>query len=123
MSDNPDSANAMEHLALALYYNAAEMMKEGKSSEEIVGWLIEKGVKPDTAHQMMEKLGVSRINVIRRYGRRNLIAGMLICGIGLALATGTLNLQVGDEIRLLAGLALLPGGYLLLRAVMQLTMQ
>ena len=118
MSENNEKA--MEQLAMALYYSAATMMKDGKSHEEIVQWLIQKGVKPDTAERMMVKLQQSRVNVTRRSGQRKVVAGILLCGIGLILTTGIVFPDITEIGRLLAALSILPGGYLLLRGIQQI---
>lgn len=119
MTDNPQQA--MEQLALALYYRAAEMMKEGKSGEEIVQWLIEKGVRPATAERMLARLQVSRRNVTHRAGRYNVVAGVLICALGLAIAGDVILVPTSTLLRIVSLLAVIPGVYIILRGTLQLT--
>jgi hypothetical protein len=74
MSQLPPS-DPMEKAALALYYYAAELIKQGMPREDIVNALIAKGINRETAERMLAKLDVSRANVARRAGYRNLFLG------------------------------------------------
>jgi uncharacterized membrane protein len=93
----PDKERSpMEEVALAFYYHAAVMIKEGKSRKEIIKDLTSKGVSDETAENMLNKIDQSRANVARQHGYRNAFigAGVLIFmliplfGIGIAKVTG-----------------------------------
>jgi len=77
----------LEKTALALYYHAAQMHKDGKSDEDIISDLSRKGVQEATARKMLERLGKSRQNVARKQGQRLMLigAGNLLLGLGLLL--------------------------------------
>ncbi|GAB5493281.1 MAG: hypothetical protein Phog2KO_34960 [Phototrophicaceae bacterium] len=93
MSDNRSD---LENAALALYYYAAELVKEGKTSDEVVAILVERGVSQESAETIMTRLNISRDNVARRSGYRSIGFGMFIIilmllplfGIFLPTATG-----------------------------------
>lgn len=119
MSDQDRSA--MENAALALYYHAAQMIKDGKSNEDILEDLISKGVSRETAATMLEKLNQSRANVAKQSGYRNAAIGMVLVvlaslpvfGIGIAQASGV---PLG-----IAFLLMGCGIYALGRGIMQIT--
>lgn len=68
----------METAALALYYYAAELMKEGKTREQIIFTLVERGVSRDAAETILQRLDASVENVQRRRGYRELVFGLVI---------------------------------------------
>lgn len=81
----------MEKAALALYYHAAELIKSGKPREEIIKDLMAKGINRESAEKMLAKLDVSRANVARKAGFRNLGLGafvILLCMLPLFGLTG-----------------------------------
>lgn len=78
----------LEDAALALYYHAAEMIKAGKTAQEIKSDLIRKGVRPETAQLMLERLDKSRDNVALKYARRRMITGSVMCFVGVVLGLG-----------------------------------
>ena len=75
MSDNRSD---LENAALALYYYAAELVKEGKSSEEVVNILVQRGLTRESAETIMQRLNVSRDNIARRSGYRSIVFGAII---------------------------------------------
>jgi len=87
----------MEDAALALYYHAAQLIKEGRSQDAIVRELVKRGVSSETARKMLAKLEQSQVNVAQRSGYRNVLIGttlmllMLIplFGIGVDPVAGT----------------------------------
>lgn len=86
----------LEEAALAFYFHAATMIKEGKSRKDILKDLTSKGVSQETAESMLEKLEQSRVNVAKRSGYRNAFIGIVLIifmilplfGIGISQATG-----------------------------------
>lgn len=80
MSDNRSD---LENAALALYYYAAELVKEGKSSKEVVDILIQRGITRESAETIMQRLNVSRDNIARRSGYRSIVFGVIIIGMML----------------------------------------
>lgn len=95
MADKEHSS--LEEAALAFYYHAAKMIKEGKSRKDIIKDLTSKGVSQKTAENMLDKLDQSRVNVAKRSGYRNAFVGVVIIimmilplfGIGIAKVVGT----------------------------------
>jgi hypothetical protein len=87
----------MENAALALYYHAAQLIKAGKSRDEIITELTSKGINRDTAENMLNKLDKSRANVARQHGLRNMalggavsvLAALPLLGILVPAVTGT----------------------------------
>lgn len=125
MSDtrSPDDPNlsGMEQVAYALYYHAAEMIKAGKSREEIVEALVQKGVKQQTARNMLDKLGDARVLVARRAGRRNVALGLIIAVLGLSLVLGAFGPALTGVSLIIAWAAVIFGSGWLIRGMMQIT--
>jgi hypothetical protein len=67
----------LEEAAMALYYHAAQLIKQGKPRESIISELMSKGINRETAERMLAKLDVSRANVARKSGYRNLFIGLI----------------------------------------------
>jgi uncharacterized membrane protein len=86
----------LEEAALAFYYHAATMIKEGKSRKDILKDLTSKGVSRETAENMLDKLEQSRVNVAQRSGYRNTFIGVVLIimmipplfGIGIVKVAG-----------------------------------
>ena len=119
MSDQ--NRTAMENAALALYYHAAQMIKEGKSDEEVLEDLVSKGVNPETAASMLEKLNESRANVAQRRGYRNVFIGIVLIVLMIFPISG---IGVPQVFEVMLGIALLIMGYgiyTLGRGIMQIT--
>jgi hypothetical protein len=76
--NQPPAIDPMEEAALALYYHAAQLIKQGKPREDIVTELMSKGINRETAEKMLAKLDVSRANVARKSGIRNLFIGLIV---------------------------------------------
>jgi len=119
MSD--ENQSPMEQVALAFYFHAATMIKEGKSRKEILKDLTSKGVSLETAENMLHKLEQSRANVARRSGYRNAFLGTVLIllmliplfGVGIAKVTGFM---------FLLAIIILTAGFLTLgRGIMQIT--
>jgi hypothetical protein len=108
----------MESAALAVYYHAAQLIKEGRSRDEIIRQLMKQGLSYDTAMTVLDKLATSQVNVARRSGKRNIMTGSTIVffamlsllGIGVKQITGIALIPV--LIILLAGLYVLGRGIL-----------
>jgi hypothetical protein len=101
------SDKALKDAALALYYHVAQLIKSGKTHQEIEALLVAQGVKPETAQMMLAKLDASRLNVTRRMGRRNMFIGGAIAFLGGVLIVGTA--QSGGAGAVFAWLALFFG--------------
>lgn len=110
----------LENAALALYYYAAELIKEGKSEKEVISTLIDRGVTRETAETMLERLNVSRANVARRSGYRNaLFGGALVILTVLPLFGIFVEQPVGFS-QILTILLLAVGVVMLGRGLMQI---
>lgn len=120
MSENPQQEADLKNAALALYYYAAERIKEGNSREAVIDDLMKKGVGRDTAESMLDKLNTSRDNVTRRYGYRNALFGsavMLLFGLPLL---GIAVPQVTGIMQLIVILLVAVGMFFLVRGIMQM---
>jgi hypothetical protein len=120
MSQEPPN-NPMEEAALALYYHAAQLIKQGKSREAIITELMSKGINRETAERMLAKLDVSRANVARKSGYRNLGLGALVIVLSLVPLFGITGTQAEGwqfvAAIVLLGLGILQAG----RGIMQIT--
>ena len=112
----------MENAALALYYHAAQMIKEGKTREQIERHLIhDKGVSPKTAKIMLDKLNESRVNVARQLGWRNAATGVFVIAAALIILFGVFSGERATGLLLgICILLLLGGGFLGVRGGMQI---
>ncbi len=123
MAQDNKQETVMQQAAIALYYHAAQMIKAGKSREEIERHLIhDKGIKPQTARNMLDKLNESRANVARRAGYRNIIMAVLVLMLGITILTGIGGDGSGATgIRqFVAMLIIVAGGMFGVRALMQI---
>lgn len=113
----------MEQAALALYFHAAQMIKEGKTREQIERHLIhDKGVSPKTAKIMLDKLNDSRANVARKLGWRNAVTGAFVVAASLLIIFGVLSGERATGVSLAVCIVLLMiGGWFVLRGTMQIT--
>ncbi len=108
----------MESAALAVYYHAAQLIKDGHSRDEIIRQLMKQGLSYDTANTVLDKLAQSQVNVARRSGKRNVLTGgtivvftfLSILGIGVEQITGIALIPV--VIIMLVGLYILGRGVL-----------
>jgi uncharacterized membrane protein len=110
----------METAALAVYYHAAQMIKAGKSREEIITDLIEKGISRETANNMLDKLDESRANVARNRGYRNLFLGVVLIVLMILPIFGLIVPQVTGTALGVAVLILGCGFFAAVRGIMQI---
>ena len=110
----------MENAALALYYHAAQMIKAGKSREEIITELTSKGINRDTVENMLTKLDQSRANVARRSGYRNAAFGGVLTIFALLPILGIFIPQVTGVAFTVAAILLVIGLFVLVRGVLQI---
>lgn len=75
MSDN---RNDLENVAMALYVYAAQLIKEGKSHQEIIDILMQRGLSRESAETIMMRLNESRDNVTRRSGYITIVFGAIV---------------------------------------------
>jgi hypothetical protein len=92
MSQLPPT-DPMEKAALALYYHAAELIKQGMAREDIIKALMAKGINRETAEKMLAKLDVSRANVTRRAGYRNFGLGGFVVMLSILPLFGLTGVQ------------------------------
>lgn len=111
----------LEEAALAFYYHAATMIKEGKSRKDILKDLTSKGVGRETAENMLDKLEKSRANVARRSGYRNAFVGIVIIVMMLLPLFGIGIAKVAGVSFSLAIILLACGVLVLGRGIMQIT--
>jgi uncharacterized protein YjeT (DUF2065 family) len=67
------------------------MMKVGISDLQISKALVEKGLKPEQAQIVIQKLRQARAEVLRKAGMRDMMIGGGICLLGLIMTMGTFN--------------------------------
>lgn len=72
----------LEQVAMALYVYAAQLIKEGKSPEEVIAILQERGLTQTSAETIMTRLNQSRDNVTRRGGYVQIFFGGLVAVLG-----------------------------------------
>lgn len=94
----------LEQAALALFYHAAEMIKAGQTPEQVEREFVAQGVKPDTARNLMQRLGQSRTRVTQRAGQRNLMLGLLLIALGFAVMVRATHIPDWGAALLFAGL-------------------
>lgn len=89
--------------ALAVYYHAAQLLKAGRSPQEVEALLVEQGIKPETARKMLTKLGTAQIKVARRMGGRNVAFGAALMLLGLLLVTGVTSGRPAEGLSAILG--------------------
>lgn len=109
----------MENAALAVYYHAAQLIKEGRSRDEIVRQLMKQGLSYDTAMTVLDKLATSQVNVARRSGKRNILLGGAIIFFSIVLLLGIGVQQVAGIVLIPVLIILLAGLYVLGRGILQ----
>ncbi|MEL6309521.1 MAG: hypothetical protein AAFV98_19930 [Chloroflexota bacterium] len=120
MSENPQQDTDMKNAALALYYYAAERIKEGKSRAAVIDDLMQKGIGREIAENMLDKLDESRTNVTRQYGYRNAVfGGVMLVLFGLPLL-GIFVPQVTGIVQFIVILLVAVGVFFLARGIMQI---
>lgn len=75
--------NNLEKVAMALYVYAAQLVKEGKTKDQIINTLMQRGVSRTSAETIMTRLNESRDNVTRRSGYVNLVFGAIVIMLSL----------------------------------------
>ncbi len=73
----------LEKVAMALYVYAAQLVKEGKTHDQIIDILVQRGINPESAETIMTRLNQSRDNVTRRSGYINLVFGAIVIVLSL----------------------------------------
>jgi len=119
MSDQERSP--LENAALALYYHVAQMIKAGKSREDIITELVRQGVNRETAESMLDRLDKSRAKVARQNGYRNAFIGIVVTTMGLLPIAGILVPRAEGGTLFAAVIILGCGVFALGRGLMQIT--
>lgn len=115
-----DPKDPMQELALALYYRVAELLKAGKTREQIIYEMGIQGVRRETVERMLERLGQSQRNVQRRQGGVHVAIGAVITVLALGLTFGWFGLPYANGLAIFpALLALGIGGYWLVRGLFE----
>lgn len=110
----------MQQLALALYYRVAELLKAGKTREQIIYEMGVQGVKRETVERMLDRLHQSQRNVQRRTGRTHVFIGAIISLLALGLTFGWFGLPYANGFAIFPTLiALGIGGYWLVRGLFE----
>lgn len=118
MSTPPN--DPMQDLALALYYRVAELMKNGKTRDQIITELGLQGVNRETVEMMLGRLKQSQRNVEKRRGRLNVVVGLVLIGIAGGMIFGWFGIPLANSLAVIpAYVALAIGGYWLVRGVFQ----
>lgn len=118
---NNEERTPMEQAAIALYFHAAQMIKEGLSEEEVIENLTNQGVSRETAEMMMRRIETSRDNVTKRFGTRNVISGAVVTALGLLLWFGPFDVAT-DILRQSVGFIIFGiGSFVLVRGLLQVS--
>lgn len=108
-----------QDLALAVYYHVAELLKSGRSHEQIITELGLQGVKRETVETMIQRLGVSQLAYDRRRATSNLLVGLALTLLALGLIFGWFGLPYVTGVALFPALvALGVGGYWLVKGAL-----
>jgi hypothetical protein len=105
---------------LALYYRVAELVKDGKTRDQIIYEMGLKGVRRDTVERMLERLAQSQRSVQRQQGWRHLALGGAITLMALGLTFGLFGFAPANALAIfptLVGLGI--GGYWIVRGVFE----
>jgi len=115
---NDEQRTPMEEAALAIYVHAAELIKQGKSPDEVRQQLITQGVRPDTARTVLERLMEARVNVAKRRGQRNVFIGV---AVSILAAIALLGTAVSGAAQVMSVIILGCGLFALVHGIRQIT--
>jgi hypothetical protein len=87
----PSPGVSAEALVRSIYQYAAHMMKSGCSDWQIGKALVEKGLNPEQAQIVIQKLHQVRAQVFRKAGMRDMLVGGGFCLLGLIVTIGTFS--------------------------------
>lgn len=109
-----------QDLALALYYRVAELVKAGKTREQIIYEMGRQGVKRDTVEKMLARLAESQRSVQRQQGWRHIVLGGVVTFVALGLTFGIFGFAPANALAIFPTLvALAIGGYWLVRGLFE----
>ncbi len=115
-----DPRDPYHDLALALYYRVAELVKAGKTRDQIIYEMGLQGVKRDTVEKMLARLADSQRSVQRQQGWRHVVLGGAVTLAALGLTFGIFGFAPANALAIfptLVGLGI--GGYWLVRGVFE----
>jgi len=118
--NEPGAPDPYQDLALALYYRVAELVKDGKTRDQIIYEMGLKGVRRDTVERMLERLAQSQRSVQRQRGWRHLVLGGVITTAALGLTFGLFGFAPANALAIfptLVGLGV--GGYWVVRGIFE----
>ncbi|MGJ3239303.1 MAG: hypothetical protein ACFE0Q_11400 [Anaerolineae bacterium] len=108
-----------ENLAMAFYVYAAQLIKEGKSRQQVIDTLMERGISHENAETIVTRLNQSRDNVTRRSGYRHLAFGSAIILLSLLPLFGVFVEPVTGFSAIVAIIVLASGVLIAWRGVMR----
>ena len=109
----------LENMAMALYVYAAQLVKEGKTRQQIIDNLMERGVSRESAETIMTRLNESRNNVTRRSAYYYLGFGIVLIILSLLPLFGIVVQQVDGIGTAIAILLMAIGVVILIRGVLK----
>lgn len=115
-----DPRDPYHDLALALYYHVAELVKAGKTRDQIIYEMGLQGVKRDTVEKMLARLADSQRSVQRQQGWRHVALGGVVMLAALGLTFGIFGFVPANALAIfptLVGLGV--GVYWLARGVFE----
>lgn len=104
------------------YEIAAEQLAAGTSLERIEDGLIDQGLEPEVAGQVVDEVRAARAAALREAGQRNVFWGVVWCvgGLGFTVLSFLLFTQLGSSRFLVASGAIVVGGWQFVRGLKQL---
>jgi len=109
----------LEQVAMALYVYAAQLIKEGKSSEQVIEILKERGLTQEAAETIMTRLNESRDNVTKRGGYVQILFGAFVTVLGALPLFGVLVEQAEGLSTIIAILVMAIGIVIIGRGVLK----
>ncbi len=110
-----------EEVARAIYAFAAQEMKAGKSTYQVEQALEEKGLTPEAARIVVDRLSQARSKTSSDAATRHMAIGGIICVIGIVVTVATYSAaSSGGGTYVVAWGAIIYGGWQFLRGLMAL---
>lgn len=117
MSESPHPSN--EEVARAIYAFAAQQMRAGKSNVQVQQELEAKGLPPEAARAVIQRLSEVRTRARGNTATRDMVIGGVICLIGIIVTVATYSAaSSGGGTYVVAWGAIIFGGWQFLRGLM-----
>jgi hypothetical protein len=114
-----DEQKTDEENVQALYLYAANSLRDGMPTGQIINKLVERGASPEFAEAIVHELQEAIIEAHKSEGRKNMLYGGLWCGGGTLVTVLSYAMAEGGGSFVLAWGAIIFGGIQFLRGAMQ----